>query len=468
MGQSAVKLYGELCAIPSLLILQLGRRPAGSCSVRHASTGPAPVTAAMNNLPALPKFDFQAFFRDLPENLQQPAALAAFASLGFHGLFFATLPVMTSSDAEANPERITPIITLTPEEQARLPQQAGGGLPLPMTSGRSQTIGPAKTTFPPTSSLGLPPLPVIPSNPSSGYDFTKGAGSGLFDPLPSSAGSSTTTDYSSLFPRITRTNPPPKVEDPPKRPAAKEPVQEPPLIDTYKKYEKPAADPNSPTTTPPPPELPAGQLGGTPVPPGSPPGSPTSAPDSKAEADRRQAALNADLQQRAQRAAVEAENLKYVAAAPSLEANSTGGGAGFTKSYSEWLNNYIIAKLPTGLSEEQIKNQGDEIAGQIDYQQIKPPKTLPPLTVAAPIGPTDKPFIVRMMIFDGKIDGPMLVSSTGNLQLDRAIGVSLKPYVEALIKQGQLTNSDNSTKPYRNYEFSLPLQQAPAPTSLPA
>jgi hypothetical protein len=390
----------------------------------------------MNNLPALPKFDFQAFFRDLPENLQQPGALAALASLGFHGLFFATLPVMTSSDAEANPERITPIITLTPEEQARLPNQMmpqqPGGMP----------IGKPNTTLPPMSGLGLPPLPSItpappPNNPSSGYDF--GKGSSFFDPLPSNGSSSRTTDYSNLFPTITRSTTTSKVDNTTKVPAPKDPPTEPEPVDANNKYQKPPDDANGA----PPPVLPPGT-----------PAAPTQTPEQIA-------ALN---KQRTEQLMADNANLQYVARAPIVDLGSPGGGAGFTKSYGDWLGTYITAKLPQNLTEDQKKDKGNEIAGQIDYQQIKPPATLPPLPVAAQIGPNAKPIIVRLMIVDDKIDGPMLVSSTGDLHLDKAVGVGLKPYVEALIKEGKLVKSDNPEKPYRNYEFSLPLvPQAPVP-----
>jgi hypothetical protein len=356
---------------------------------------------------------------------------------------------MTSSDAEANPERITPIITLTPEEQARLPNQM-----MPRQPGGMPIGKPNNNTLPPMSGLGMPPLPSItpappPNNPSAGYDF--GKGSNFFDPLPSTGSNNrTTTDYSSLFPRI---GPSSKVDTTPKVTVPKDPPPaEPPVIDANDKYAKPKDDGNSANMPPPPGSPPVAAASNPPVQPAAP-----------ALTPEQIAVLR---KQRDDQLVIDTANLAYVDPQylPIIESGSGGGNAFQNASYA-WKDKYIRAKLPQGLPEGDAKNQElDKINAQIDRQLIRPPTELPPLAVGAPIGSDAKPVVINVMIYDGKTDGTMMVSSTGNKALDLAIRVKLKPYVDDLIKQGKLAKSEDPNKPYMNYEFSPPVvQQPPVP-----
>lgn len=81
---------------------------------------------------------FSNFFRDLPETLQQPAALAMLGSLGAHLILFATLPAFTSSPDPAQAE-IRRVRLLEPPQGSNSPQAS-------------------------TSRLGLPPVPNTPNS----------------------------------------------------------------------------------------------------------------------------------------------------------------------------------------------------------------------------------------------------------------------------------------------------------------
>jgi outer membrane biosynthesis protein TonB len=80
---------------------------------------------------------FSNFLRDLPETLQQPAALAMLGSMGVHLILFATLPAFTSS-----PDPVQSEI-----RRVRLVEPQGSSAP--------QTS---------TSRLGLPPIPSTPNS----------------------------------------------------------------------------------------------------------------------------------------------------------------------------------------------------------------------------------------------------------------------------------------------------------------
>lgn len=64
-----------------------------------------------------------AFFRNLPENIQQPASIAFLGSIAAHAFFFASLPAFTSSqENQTDPLRRVDVIELSPEQQSRLPK----------------------------------------------------------------------------------------------------------------------------------------------------------------------------------------------------------------------------------------------------------------------------------------------------------------------------------------------------------
>jgi hypothetical protein len=84
---------------------------------------------------------FSAFWRNLPENIQQPASIALLGSIGAHAFFFASLPAFTSSEEnQDDPLRRVNVVELTPQEQSKLPP-----------------IGNATSTF------GLPPVQQAPN-----------------------------------------------------------------------------------------------------------------------------------------------------------------------------------------------------------------------------------------------------------------------------------------------------------------
>lgn len=64
-----------------------------------------------------------AFFRNLPENIQQPSSIALLGSISAHAFFFASLPAFTSSqENQTDPLRRVDVVELSPEQQGRLPK----------------------------------------------------------------------------------------------------------------------------------------------------------------------------------------------------------------------------------------------------------------------------------------------------------------------------------------------------------
>lgn len=99
--------------------------------------------------------------QNLPELLLNPSAIAAVVSIGIHGLLALTLPSLSaaSKQEEQNIRRSVEVVTLTPTEQARLPQTT----PLPPLTTNTQPL----PLTPPITSLPTVPLLPPPGNYSS-------------------------------------------------------------------------------------------------------------------------------------------------------------------------------------------------------------------------------------------------------------------------------------------------------------
>jgi hypothetical protein len=75
---------------------------------------------------------FSAFWRNLPENIQQPTSIALLGSIGAHAFFFASLPAFTSSEEnQDDPLRRVNVVELTPQEQSKLPPIGNSSFGLP-------------------------------------------------------------------------------------------------------------------------------------------------------------------------------------------------------------------------------------------------------------------------------------------------------------------------------------------------
>jgi hypothetical protein len=88
-------------------------------------------------------------------------------------------------------------------------------------------------------------------------------------------------------------------------------------------------------------------------------------------------------------------------------------------SWGGWRNQYISSQIPQGLPNEDTKKEA--LSQQIGNPITLPSNALPPLGVPLPVPANAKPITIDFMIHDGKIGVPMLVSSTGNALLDRAV-----------------------------------------------
>ncbi|MCY6490129.1 hypothetical protein [Leptolyngbya sp. GGD] len=114
---------------------------------------------------------FSNFLRDLPETLQQPAALAMLGSVGAHLILFATLPAFTSSPDPAQSE-IRRVRLLEPPQSSSAPQASTSRLglpPIPNTANSKIQLPQTGQTIPPVPNPlytlpDLTPLP-IPSSP---------------------------------------------------------------------------------------------------------------------------------------------------------------------------------------------------------------------------------------------------------------------------------------------------------------
>jgi hypothetical protein len=138
----------------------------------------------MNN--PLANFDLSLFLENLPNTLQRPMTVAVGASILTHGLVLVGLPLLTgAADAPEKPDRVVNVITLTPEEQAKLPQAAPAPMPGMMGIpgmgllpgiGALPGVGPLLNGSSTLPSTGSTPMPILPSlnpsnNPLLGFDF---------------------------------------------------------------------------------------------------------------------------------------------------------------------------------------------------------------------------------------------------------------------------------------------------------
>jgi hypothetical protein len=132
------------------------------------------------------------FFRNLPDTLQQPVAMAMMGSVGAHILFFATLPAFTPVETD-NPDREirrVQVVELPKENGALPPLRSPFGLPaVPSPKATLSTPVPnspkaqnPKVQFGQPSSVLVPPNPLytppdlsspIPSNAQSQKEFSR-------------------------------------------------------------------------------------------------------------------------------------------------------------------------------------------------------------------------------------------------------------------------------------------------------
>ncbi|NDJ17750.1 hypothetical protein [Myxacorys almedinensis] len=99
-----------------------------------------------------------AFFRNLPENIQQPASIAFLGSIAAHAFFFASLPAFTSSqENQSDPLRRVGVVDLSPEEQSRLPR-LGSSVVLPPLQ---QSPNAALPLPPPSDTVPVPNNPLL-------------------------------------------------------------------------------------------------------------------------------------------------------------------------------------------------------------------------------------------------------------------------------------------------------------------
>ncbi len=95
-----------------------------------------------------------SILKNIPGFFGQPAGIATMASLGLHGILGLALPLLPSNPkpAEKPPEKTVPLVTLTPEEQSRLPLMQNRATP-----GVMAQMPPA----PNSTGLLLPPMPPL-------------------------------------------------------------------------------------------------------------------------------------------------------------------------------------------------------------------------------------------------------------------------------------------------------------------
>lgn len=109
---------------------------------------------------------YSSLIQSVPEAWRSSTGLAALASLGIHGLILVSLPFISSlnSPDDQLPQTVG-IVTLTPEEQSRLPQVVPQGVTqttIPPTTGQSD-LPPLPPSGQAVGSEILPPLPPTPS-----------------------------------------------------------------------------------------------------------------------------------------------------------------------------------------------------------------------------------------------------------------------------------------------------------------
>jgi len=119
--------------------------------------------------------------------VRQPMAIAAFVSLGIHGLVLGVLPMLSSSKAdESEQPRTVKAVQLSPVEQLRLPQFSFPQYTLPVTG--------SQTKLTPPSTLFTQPTPAPQFNDSTPYNFP------MIPPPPATVWNPPTFDpFASIF-----------------------------------------------------------------------------------------------------------------------------------------------------------------------------------------------------------------------------------------------------------------------------
>lgn len=108
---------------------------------------------------------YSSLIQSVPEAWRSSSGLAALASLGIHGLILVSLPFMSLNSPDDQLPQTVGIVTLTPEEQSRLPQVVPQGVTqttIPPTTGQSD-LPPLPPSEQAVQSEILPPLPPTPS-----------------------------------------------------------------------------------------------------------------------------------------------------------------------------------------------------------------------------------------------------------------------------------------------------------------
>lgn len=169
----------------------------------------------------------------LPDLSPQPNRSAVIASVGFHGLLFAALALLSTASPVKDSQKMVNLVTLSPAEQSRLPQFATStALPVSPTS-PSSPVAPGTTAplTPGTSNFDfgpLPPLslPNVPLPPPPVYLPPPRA---YLPPIRNYATAPPPPNYTSLPPLGIPSQP--DVMAPPETPASGSPSPTPPLID---------------------------------------------------------------------------------------------------------------------------------------------------------------------------------------------------------------------------------------------
>lgn len=122
---------------------------------------------------------YASLINNLPESLRSSTGLAALASVGFHLLLLAVLPVLPldSKALESQEQRTVGLVELTPDELSRLPQVSTSPVTLP------PPIATPSSVLPP---LPLPPpINLSPSSVPPAYNYPPvGTQPSILPPLP--------------------------------------------------------------------------------------------------------------------------------------------------------------------------------------------------------------------------------------------------------------------------------------------
>jgi hypothetical protein len=146
--------------------------------------------------PTFARFDFQDLLDTLPPVMRQPMVVATIGSVFAHALLALGLPVMAGGD-QKKPERVVGVVSLTPEEQAKLPSTMANlpGSGLKGTSLVPLPLGPDGTISPLNGLLGKNSLTGGTNSIGSAYNNSI---PGLLDPPPITV-SSGKSDISDLW-----------------------------------------------------------------------------------------------------------------------------------------------------------------------------------------------------------------------------------------------------------------------------